>query len=290
MNFRAVEKKLLQDNLSGSSEILNNTIQYNILRLKEKNLNRQAITHLVEFNEKLINRFSSMSKVVYGCRKLSRIIKSYSHKKNNLSEVLRFIDIFSEELRTADAKIIFNCRKLFEQKVAIVTYSNSGVVKKVLAAYRKKIKSVILSEARPAGEGVFMAEYLSGIGIKVNLCVDMLLPQLMTSADYLIVGADRVGPDKFVNKIGTSLLLNKAKQLSMKRFVLCESLKFSRNDPRPNKYDIHPAAEIMDKQVNSNIEIINNYFEIISNRLVSRFITNSTALTPAALGRLIKKI
>jgi len=204
--------------------------------------------------------------------------------------LLEAINNFKEEICRIDSKIINRCDKLFEKKVRLVTYSNSGLVKKVLTAYRTKIKRVILSEARPAREGIFMAEYLSGLGLKVTLCTDMLLPELMSKADCLLLGADSVGPDKFVNKIGTSLLLHQAKQLSIKRYVLCESLKFRQTNSYRVKNDQHPPNEIMTGNLNQNINLINRYFEIIPNRLVNRFISDSGNFTPASLQREISKV
>jgi len=290
VNFRAVENKLLQDNLSGSSELLNKTIQFNIRYLKQKNLKQTSFSHLIEFNKKLINQFAAMTKVVNGCQRLIKILHSDLTVMGRRPGLLEAINNFKEEICRIDSKIINRCDKLFEKKVRLVTYSNSGLVKKVLTAYRTKIKRVILSEARPAREGIFMAEYLSGLGLKVTLCTDMLLPELMSKADCLLLGADSVGPDKFVNKIGTSLLLHQAKQLSIKRYVLCESLKFRQTNSYRVKNDQHPPNEIMTGNLNQNINLINRYFEIIPNRLVNRFISDSGNFTPASLQREISKV
>lgn len=94
----------------------------------------------------------------------------------------------------------------------VVTYSRSG---SVLAALRSVVGpdlSVTLSEARPGGEGLSVAEELADAGADVTLTTDAGLARHLEDADMLMVGADALAVDGFVNKVGTGMLCLAAKQ------------------------------------------------------------------------------
>ncbi len=104
---------------------------------------------------------------------------------------------------------------------SVATYSRSGQVRECLAAGRAAgLKSAVLSEARPAGEGVLMARELRGEGYEVALTADAALPAFLADVDALVVGADADAGDRFVNKTGTALLLREARLKSCSRVVL----------------------------------------------------------------------
>jgi translation initiation factor 2B subunit (eIF-2B alpha/beta/delta family) len=214
------EKRILSDNHSGSSEILLSAINYIHRYLAKRSYRQQAVNHIAFFLDALADAFPSMAIISNGTVKLKKIITL-----NKQDLIAERIDSFMHELESADNRTIETCRALFRRKVSVVTYSNSGLVKKVLSHYRKMIKRVYLSESRPACEGRKMAEYFNKLKIPVTFCTDMALPAYFNSADYLLIGADSVGRTHFINKTGSGALLRLAGINKVKRIVVFESLK-----------------------------------------------------------------
>ncbi len=288
MTLSQVEKKILNDNRSGSSEIFGTTVKYILEYLNRHRLTEKQLSHINGFNRAVVDRFSSMALVRNGLKQVENILSDFDPRKRNKAEIVSRIEAVLSEFHDIDEKIIKNCRDIFKKKVKVSTYSQSGLVKKVLAHYRKKLKSVTLSEARPAMEGIPMAAYLSGLDIHVELCVDMFLPELMPGADYFIIGADWVGPDFFVNKIGTAALLKAARESGLKNVVLYESLKETKRNPRISDIRKQDGAEIYNGRKGRRIEIVNRYFEVIPNRLVHKFISDRKIYASGSLRRHIK--
>jgi translation initiation factor 2B subunit (eIF-2B alpha/beta/delta family) len=274
MTFSQTENRILKNNRSGSSEIYELTLKYILRYLNDSKLAGRRLTHLRKFNRAVMERFASMTIVQNGLGQVGKMLVKYNVSKQRPEYLIEKIEKALFDFNNIDEKVIYNCREIFKKKVRIVTYSQSGLVKKVLAFYRSKIKSVAVSEARPIGEGRSMAEYLAGLGIEVKLCVDMMLPEFMHGGDYFMIGADAVGPDNFVNKIGTKLLLKAAREERIKSIVLYESLKKITRNPSRSKIIDEAGEEVYGGKRRNHIEAVNRYFEIIPNRLVDKFISD----------------
>ena len=288
MTSSQVEKNILNDNYSGSSEIFESALKYILKNLRQERFTEKRFSHIYKFIGVVSNRFSSMALVGNGLKQVERILAKYNPEKKNRKEIAEGIETILSEFHDIDKRVIKNSRYIFGRKIKVVTYSQSGLVKKVLAHYRRKLKFVVISEARPAMEGRRMAEYLSGSGVRTKFCVDMLLPELMHGADYFLIGADSVGPDVFINKIGTTVLLKAARDAGLKNVVLYESLKEMKQDPRPADIPMLAGEEIYNRKESRRIEVFNRYFEIIPGRLVHKFISDRDVYTPGSLRRHIK--
>jgi translation initiation factor eIF-2B subunit delta len=103
----------------------------------------------------------------------------------------------------------------------VATYSRSGQVRECLASARHAgLRGVLLSEGRPAGEGVLMAGELRGEGMDVTLTTDAALPSLLPAVQAVVVGADASFEAGFVNKVGTAALLREARSAGLPTVVL----------------------------------------------------------------------
>lgn len=104
----------------------------------------------------------------------------------------------------------------------VATYSRSGTV---LAALRAALEdgprfTVLVSEARPGGEGLSVARALASDGIPVTVTTDAALTSLVREADQLLVGADAICQAGLVNKIGTHALAREAARADVPVAVL----------------------------------------------------------------------
>lgn len=94
----------------------------------------------------------------------------------------------------------------------VATTSRSGQVRECLASARHAgLEAVLLSEGRPAGEGILMARELLGEGLGVTITTDAALFSLLPSVDAVVVGVDACFGEAFANKVGTAALLREAR-------------------------------------------------------------------------------
>ena len=103
----------------------------------------------------------------------------------------------------------------------VATYSRSGQVRECLAAARGAgLAEVLVSEGRPAGEGVLLAGELRGEGLGVTLTTDASLFSLLPAVHAVVVGADACFEEGFANKVGTAALLREARAAGLPTVVL----------------------------------------------------------------------
>ncbi len=108
-----------------------------------------------------------------------------------------------------------------DRPLRVMTYSASGTVEAVLDALQERgaLESVYLSEAQPGGEGRALAARLAAEwgphDVDVLLTHDAALPALLPRVDILVIGADLVLEDGIVNKVGTSMLVERALRLGV---------------------------------------------------------------------------
>ncbi|MGH9309073.1 MAG: hypothetical protein ACRD1U_06855 [Vicinamibacterales bacterium] len=105
--------------------------------------------------------------------------------------------------------------------LAIVTCSRSQVVERTLLALAQAdLLHVRCAESRPGREGAALAEALARRGIHVDLFDDAAIGAAIPTSDALVVGADAVSSDGFINKVGTAGLAALARVHGVASFVM----------------------------------------------------------------------
>lgn len=139
---------------------------------------------------------------------------------------------FRRILRTAPRAIATQFKKALgkgPRKLA-VTYSYSSTVLRALIHSRGRLWGVACAEGRPAYEGREMARRLAKAGIRVFLSTDAgIFGSLVAPEDsyaVLVLGADQIGGQGFVNKAGTQALLSFARDQRAPIMILADSMKF----------------------------------------------------------------
>ncbi|RKY85130.1 hypothetical protein DRQ09_07680, partial [candidate division KSB1 bacterium] len=192
------------------------------------------------------------------------------------------------EKEAKEKKLVKTGIKIIPDKAKIITYSSSGsVTSTLIEAIRigKKI-SVIISEARPMFEGKKLAIYLSEYSVPVKLVIDAALPFYFRSADMVLVGADWIAEEYFINKIGTGSMAKISSLEGIPFYVIATTDKILSDLYRMDIKDFHSPSEIMEEKFDG-IEVENLYFEEISSQLVSSFITDEGILGSDKIKRII---
>lgn len=172
-----------------------------------------------------------------------------------------------------DKTIATTVNKLIKDGSKIFTFSHSSVVRKAImeAARTGKRFEVILTEARPVGEGISLAKFLGRAGIPVSLYTDAAMELAISRCDIVLVGTDWYWHRGFINKIGTHSALRIADEREKGFYVLSDSSKYMKTPPSDWSRDKHPASQILMEQI-ENVSVYNPYFESIWFRGVSNIL------------------
>ena len=169
----------------------------------------------------------------------------------------------------------------------LVTLSFSGTVVTTLQeVMRRREVQVSCGEGQPALEGRRLAERLAATGIPVTVYADGALGQALDTAEAVVVGADAVSPEWFLNKSGTWMLAAAAAQRGVPVYVCASRDKFLSTAiaARLTIRD-EPPAEIWPSPP-PGVSVRNRYFERTPLELVTAVISDlgvlGAALVPEA--------
>jgi translation initiation factor 2B subunit (eIF-2B alpha/beta/delta family) len=144
----------------------------------------------------------------------------------------------------------------------------------------------ICAEGRPRMEGRQMATTLATAGIATTICTDAAIGEAIATSspqvEAVVVGADAVAPQWFLNKCGTRQLLELAVSLGFPAYVVASRDKFISDALAEH---IHPGSgpsqEVWD-DTPRGVHAENPYFEKIPIELVAAFITDVGSIGPAS--------
>jgi len=170
------------------------------------------------------------------------------------------------------------------ERLELVTLSFSGTVAALLEELgaRQPI-AVSCADGLPALEGRRLAVRLSAAGLPITFYSDAALAQALEGADAVLVGADAVTPDWFLNKSGTRMLAAAAAQHGVPVYVCATRDKFlstavgtrlTVRDESPD--EIWPSPPPL-------VTVRNRYFERTPLDLVSAVISDSGVLGAALM-------
>jgi translation initiation factor 2B subunit (eIF-2B alpha/beta/delta family) len=171
--------------------------------------------------------------------------------------------------------------------LCIVTCSRSTAVEQALVALARERDveiEVCCAESRPALEGRALAESLAGAGIHVRVYTDAGVGAAMRGAEAFLAGADAVGPDAFINKVGTGALAALASVEGVPTYVLAGREKFVGADVFARLTQPGGASEEVWSGAPAAVDVSNPYFELIRNVSVAAFVTDAGVLSTAEVG------
>jgi translation initiation factor 2B subunit (eIF-2B alpha/beta/delta family) len=183
---------------------------------------------------------------------------------------------YGAEIKTnTDKTVTTAVNKLIKDGSKIFTFSHSSVVRKAImeAAKSGKRFEVILTEARPVGEGLSLAKFLGRAGIPVSLYTDAAMELAISRCDIVMVGTDWYWHRGFINKIGTHSALRIADEREKAFYVLSDTSKYMNTPPSDWSRDKHPESQILMEKI-ENVTVHNPYFESIWFRGVNNIIVD----------------
>ena len=107
-------------------------------------------------------------------------------------------------------------------------------------------------------------------GVKVTIVADSQAGSIMDNMNIVLLGADRLYEDGFVNKSGTLAVCLLAKHFNVPVYLAVETIKILKESERSIKPVERDPAEVY--KGNKNIDVYNSYYEKIPLKLVDKVI------------------
>jgi translation initiation factor 2B subunit (eIF-2B alpha/beta/delta family) len=169
-------------------------------------------------------------------------------------------------------------------QLRLVTLSfSSSVVTVIEALAAQRQVAVSCSESRPALEGRRLAAALSADGLHVTYFGDGAIGHALSEADAVLLGADAIGPEWFMNKSGTRMLGAAASSQGVPVYLAATRDKFvTRSLASHLKCRDGATAEVWDAPP-SGVTVRNPYFEATPLDLVTAVISDVGVLGAAVV-------
>lgn len=197
MNAEELLSDIINDKRSGSSGIIKKT--FNLLNAVDAESRREILM-------KIIGAHPSMA----GLRKILELIN-----RTDIGEIIKKFQSMDE--RTAKYLL-----ELTDNKTVVVI-SRSHTVESGLDGAKK----VYVLQSEPGGEGKDTEDFLRSNGIRTELIPDSCMGYVVSECDIVVVGADTILRNGFVNKVGTLPLALTAKHFKKRFYVASPSYKLA---------------------------------------------------------------
>ena len=280
-DFKDKIKEIISDNQSGSTTILNSTIDalLGIFNKKPKPDINEVVLHLnrlIGFHSNFVVLFHFINAIFAEIEKnpdtqnLTSFISDYKIKWENAGEKAseNFIDKINLKHKT------------------VLLHSNSTAIRTLfLKLVSEKIfPTVFQTLSVPAEEGKLQAKYLSKLGFNINFIHESAVAKFIQKIDLVVFGADIITEDRFLNKTGTFPISLLFKHYNKPVYVISDSRKIinTQDLSEETKSGLlnekeKPGEEIWDNPP-KNINPLNYYFEFTPNNLVAEFYTEKPKL------------
>ena len=277
--FESKIKEIISDNQSGSTTILNNTIDA-LLEL----FNRKPepdIKETVSLLNKLLRIHSNF--IV-----LSHFINTFFteiEKKPESQNLYSFISDYKTKWENAGEE----ASKKFIEEInlkgnTILLHSNSSAIHTLFTklAAGHVFPTIYQTSSGPVNEGKIQAEYLSKLGFKVKFIHESAVAKFIEKIDFVVFGADLITEDKFLNKTGTFLISLLFNHYNKPVYVISDSRKIINIQKLSEEIKSEllterekPIEELWENPP-KNVKPINYYFEFTPNNLITKFFTEKT--------------
>jgi ribose 1,5-bisphosphate isomerase len=193
-------------------------------------------------------------------------------EKKPYKEILKHFDSAQDKINKLVLRLIKNNDVIF-------THCHSTNVINALVYAREKTKKfeVYNTETRPLFQGRKTAKELRKARIKVTMFVDSALGVALSKeqgtkkADKVFLGADALLEKGIINKIGSEVVCQIAKNNKIPVYIIADSWKYSPKKIKLEERDFHEIWKKLSKK--SKIKIKNPAFEFVPKKYIKAIIS-----------------
>jgi len=195
------------------------------------------------------------------------------------AEVWEFTDRNTELVATEAERALPPCS-------TAATLSSSAAVEATLARMASRNVGVLVAESLPALEGAELARRLQETGLEATIVPDAEFPDHVGSSDVVLLGADAVTEQSFINKVGSLAAATAAQKAGVSLYVLAQKSKIIPSAlVRTTR-----SADVPDGPAVSETDggVISPLLEAVPINLVRAVITQDGPVRPDALEALLR--
>ena len=195
---------------------------------------------------------------------------------------------FKSLLDTAFEKIANIGAEFIKDGDRVFMFSMTSSVWKVLRRAKEQGKNftVLVTEARPANEGLWTVDEMHKSGIPVEVSIDACLAELIARSDVAFAGVDSIAADGAVfNKAGTYLSALAAREYGVPFYFVSDTLKFDTATllGLPFRSEAVKYHEVLgDKEYTSGVSVVGSLFDTTPPHLITAIITELGPVPPSA--------
>ncbi|MGC8879696.1 MAG: translation initiation factor eIF-2B, partial [Anaerolineae bacterium] len=170
----------------------------------------------------------------------------------------------------------------------VFTYSMSSTVWRILKRAKAQGKSfdVIVTESRPANEGLWTVAEMDKAGIPISVSIDACIGELVPQSDVVFVGADAISSHGYsLCKVGTYPTALVARAHGVPFYIAADTLKFDSTTLLGLPFRVDPIRrhEVLTSSEHSErIQVVGHLFDETPPELVTAIITEVGLLHPTA--------
>ena len=296
MQWREELKKFESDNYTGSAELLAQYIELILYWLEKGELRSgKDRMYLMDNMTRLQETHQTLFVLVHFYNQVITVLREENEQWDKM--LLHFLKEYRIIWSKVNHKLALQALSVFDlnQKV-ILCHSQSSAVREVFNLYpgnSKKVR-VIQTESRPILEGRIQAANLHKLGYEVKLITDTGFARHLDRINMVLLGADAIYKDFFINKTGTYSICLAGKNAGIPIYVLADSRKYWFSLPS----DRHETEFTEDKKPpeelwhdpHPGIDVENYYFEKTPVEWVDGFINETEVLKPSQLESLKNQV
>ena len=166
-------------------------------------------------------------------------------------------------------------------------YSMSSTVWRILRQAKSQGKSfsVIVTESRPANEGLWTVTEMNKIDVPISVGIDASIGELVPQSDVVFVGADAISScGVSLCKTGTYPTALVARAHGVPFYIAADTLKFDTSTllGLPFRSDPVPRNEVLSQDYPEHIPVVGRLFDETPPELVTALITELGLISPTA--------
>ncbi len=169
----------------------------------------------------------------------------------------------------------------------VFMYSMSSTVWRILRCAKAQGKSfsVVVTESRPANEGLWTVTEMAKSGIPVSVGIDASIGELVPQSDLVFVGADAISSHGYsLCKTGTYPTALVARAHGVPFFIAADTLKFDSSTllGLPFRSDPIHRHEVLSQEYPEQAQVVGHLFDETPPELVTAIITEMGLMHPTA--------
>lgn len=297
-NFIKNINLILENNQLGSLGLINELIETceNFYETNQKN-DIQIINNIVVDQMEKIAKSNVQMIAFY--KLIHEIINTIHKDFSTSANILEYFSKYKHESNLYLEALSNNISAIVDAKTTrFLLHSSSSSIQHFFSKIANEGISVEIYQtiSHPSKEGINQAKILANFGHKIKLIEDSAVGKFIDKIDFVLLGADAVLNELFINKIGTSCLCQASYKSKLPVFVVADTRKYISDSIENQEIiqsllneDSKSSSEILDEKV-ENIQVLNYYFENISSKLISGFINERGIFTTKSVKNLIKEL